>query len=212
MAKTDFTKTVYILRFDEKGFPFIETDTLEHRVAMSAEETTSPRGVMAKFFQEGKQLKYWMPNGKARIVDEFETEEEASQEWLERTYATDYQTREGFQDDYDTIDECIYWASEIMQIDESVVRSIMHHHEIYRQEESRRKAAALMEDFYKAKANANGQITKKLKRAASNAYWGSSDYMYGGHNTYNNAKLDVARYYTEDFKRDLRAVDSIYAL
>ena len=86
MAKTDFTKTVYILRFDEKGYPFIETDTLEHRVAMSAEETTSPRGVMSKLFTEGKQLKYWMPNGRARIVDEYETEEEASQEWLERTY------------------------------------------------------------------------------------------------------------------------------
>ena len=30
--KTDFSKTVFVLHFDEKGFPFVTTDTLENRV------------------------------------------------------------------------------------------------------------------------------------------------------------------------------------
>lgn len=207
-TKTDFTKTVYTLKFDEKGFPFIETDTLEHRVEMSAEETTSPRGVMSKFFQEGKQLKYWMPNGRARVVDEFETEEEASQEWLERIYASDYQTCEGFQDDYETIDECISWAAEIMEINKEVVKSIMHHHDIYREGESRRRAKKLMDDFYKAKENAKGQITKALRRAMDNA--STKGYMWGRYDSWSgNRHLCIENYYTPEFRAELNAMRKV---
>ena len=200
--KTDFSQTVFILHFDEKGFPFVTTDTLENRVRESAEETTSPRGVEPKLFVDGTDLKYWMPNGRARLVDTYETEEEAHQEWLERTYEYDYLNHDGFNDDYDTMDDLLQNAADIMEIDVEVVKSIMHHHELYRQGESKRRAERMMALLEKAKKDANGQLTKKLEKAVDACR--SNGYMYGTYDRWGgNAELDTQKYYTEEFRQDL---------
>jgi hypothetical protein len=150
---------------------------------------------MPKFFQEGKQLKRWHPNGRAVVVDEFETEEEASQEWLERTYESDYQTRDGFFDDYEDMEEMYRNAADIMELDVEVVKSIMHHHDIIWREMSRRKAEERMEKVNQVIANARGQITKALRRALDAVEYGH-DYMWGSSN---NRELCTKEYYTKEF-------------
>ena len=199
---TDFSKTVFILNFDKNGFPFVTTDTLENRVSESAEETTSPRGVEPKLFVDGTDLKYWEVGGRARLVDSFATEEEARQEWLERTYKYDYVDDERFADDYETMDELLANAADIMEIDIEVVKSIMHHHELYRQGESKRRAERMMAAFIKAKNDAHGQLTKKLEKAVDACR--SNGYMYGSCDHWSgNAELDTQKFYTEEFRREL---------
>ena len=119
--KTDFSKTVFILHFDKKGFPFVTTDTLENRVSESAEETTSPRGVEPKLFVEGTDLKYWEIGGHARLVESFDTKEEAEQEWLERTYEYDYLNSSNYSDDYDTEEDALQAAAEMMEVSREVL-------------------------------------------------------------------------------------------
>ena len=205
--KTDFSKTVFILHFDKKGFPFVTTDTLENRVSESAEETTSPRGVEPKLFVEGTDLKYWEIGGHARLVESFDTKEEAEQEWLERTYEYDYLNSSNYSDDYDTEEDALQAAAEMMEVSREVLDSIMHHHELYRQAESKRRAERMMASLKKAKENANGKLTKKLEQAvdacSSNGYmYGSSDHWSG------NAELDTQKYYTEEFIRELNRLKS----
>lgn len=107
----------------------VETTLFDH-VAESAEETTSPRGVMHKVFVEGSQgvtyqhidskeiidqykydelsdsdqcdynyygettirweLREWLANGKSRLLDSFESQEAADDEWFNRTYKFDF--------------------------------------------------------------------------------------------------------------------------
>jgi hypothetical protein len=89
----------------------VEETTMYDHVRESAEETTSPRGVMPKLFVEevdnGEaivyELRQWQPNGRARTVDTFDTEEQAQDEWYTRTYNYDFMT----DDQRDTM----YWLS-----------------------------------------------------------------------------------------------------
>lgn len=107
----------------------VETTLFDH-VCESAEETTSPRGVMHKLFVEEKtgilykcgdtgrtiteltydeldeeaqgnfsiegqgiiawELRKWEANGRVRIIDTYETEQEANDEWYTRTYNYDF--------------------------------------------------------------------------------------------------------------------------
>lgn len=103
----DFNKIVYTTKKIEEGKWTIEENTLERRVRDSAEETTSPRGVMPKLFVEGCELRYWQPNGRSRVVDEFDTEEEADAEWLNRIYNSDYMEGEWCWHDFDTMEDAI---------------------------------------------------------------------------------------------------------
>jgi hypothetical protein len=83
-----------------------ETTLFDH-VCESAEETTSPRGVMTKLFIQEKDvevksddidghcvqkydLRIWESNGCARVIDTYDTEEEAQDEWYTRTYNHDF--------------------------------------------------------------------------------------------------------------------------
>lgn len=87
----------------------VEETTLYDHVVESAEETTSPRGVMTKLFvQENEEestweVRQWEPNGRSRVVDSYSTEEEARDEWYIRTYNYDFMP----DDQRDTR----YWAN-----------------------------------------------------------------------------------------------------
>jgi hypothetical protein len=85
----------------------VET-TLFNHVIESAEETTSPRGVMHKMFIDeidveefdsedqyvGTTQRYilreWQANGRSRELDRFNSEEAANDEWYTRTYNYDF--------------------------------------------------------------------------------------------------------------------------
>lgn len=78
----------------------VEETTLYDHVMESAEETTSPRGVMRKVFVEevdnGESIAYelrkWEAGGRARTIDTYLTEEEANDELYTRTYNYDFMT------------------------------------------------------------------------------------------------------------------------
>ena len=75
----------------------VEETTLYDHVIESAEETTSPRGVMTKLFvQENEEestweVRHWEPNGRARVIEAYTCEEEATDEWYTRIYNSDFQ-------------------------------------------------------------------------------------------------------------------------
>lgn len=76
----------------------IEETNLYDHIAESAEKTTSPRGIMYKLFIEQDresdlwQLKMWGFGGRgpAQVVETFETEEQAEDEWFARTEKYDF--------------------------------------------------------------------------------------------------------------------------
>src|ERR1043166_3489348 len=74
----------------------VEETTLFDHVAESAEKTTSPRGVEHKVFVRQDEeagtweLCRWEPNGSARVIDTYNTEEEANDEWYTRIYNCDF--------------------------------------------------------------------------------------------------------------------------
>lgn len=207
---TDFNQTMYILHFDEKGYPYITMSTLEYRVRESASETTSPRGVMNKVFVEGCEMRRWTPDGRSVLLDSFDSEEEAEQEWLEYTYEHDYSNDERFWDDYFCYESAVAAAADIMELDVKVVESIMHHHEIYRQAESKRVAERLMARVEKLEAAANDRMTKNLRRAVYDCMWPRC-YMYGTNAPGDNARLDVEHYFTESFRDKLNNLIKIHA-
>lgn len=83
----------------------VEQTTLWDHIAASAREVCSPRGVMYEMFVEevenavymgdvveGKKwaLKEWKANGHAKVIDLFDTEEEADTEWFRLHEAYDF--------------------------------------------------------------------------------------------------------------------------
>lgn len=192
--KTDFSQTIYVLNFDSRGYPYVETDTLENRVLEAHNNESRNRDYL---FLDGKILKYVNYKGITEIVDEFDDEEEARQEFLERIYEFVYQDDEDFVNDYFSMDELLKQAAEIMDFDNTeVVKSLIHHNDIWWEEKSRRVANELMDNFYEAKSNANGKRTKALKRAYNAA-------EFTGLQTCYSRELCVKKYYTEEFKKEL---------
>ena len=74
----------------------VEETTLYDHVVESAEETTSPRGVMHKVFIQHNEeevtweLRRWQPNGHSALIDSYTSEEVANDEWYTRTYNFDF--------------------------------------------------------------------------------------------------------------------------
>lgn len=200
----DYNTTVYTVLYDCKGYPYIEKNILADRIREFAEETTSPRGVMPKLFVEDNELRLWHCNGRSSLVMECESEEEANQEWLERTYECDY--LENCYNDFDTPEEAVADIAERMELDEEVVKSLLRFHEKYRIAESKRKAHAIMKRVERAKENAKRsgvETTKELRRAISDAKF-PCYYMWGRTLPFDSPSLDVKSYYTEEFINELK--------
>jgi hypothetical protein len=93
-AKQAQATKVYFIDYNDMT---IDSDSLYNFVMESAEETTSPRGVMNKLFLEEKeigntvkyQVRYWM-GSQSKVVEEFDTEEDAEDLIFERTYDFDF--------------------------------------------------------------------------------------------------------------------------
>ena len=84
---------VFIINY--KG-EIVETTLYDH-VIKSADETTSPRGVMTRIFVEEIEadhyaVKSWGVGGRgpAKTIDTFNTEEEARDNWYSRIYNFDF--------------------------------------------------------------------------------------------------------------------------
>lgn len=199
----DFNQKVFTINYDVKGFPYITTDILAHRVEESAELTTSPKGVTTKLFvNSNNELRYWNANGSSTLIQSFDSFEEARQEWLMRTYTYDYINNNLWYDDYITYDNALLEICKRMELDEDVVESLLRHHELYREIEAKKRAAFIMARYYKAIENSKGILTKKVVQATNGALYPSC-YMYGRSDPYGSPKLDVKKYYTEQFKEDI---------
>lgn len=89
--------TVYVINY--KGE--VEKTNLYDHVMESADKTTSPRGVMTRIFverhddfevKEAWAVKSWGTGGRgpAQIIDTFDNEEEARDDWFTRIYNFDF--------------------------------------------------------------------------------------------------------------------------
>ena len=204
----DFNQKVFTVNYDVKGFPYITTDILAHRVEESAELTTSPNGVTPKLFvNSNNELRQWCANGRSLLIQSFDSYEEARQEWLMRTYTYDYCNSELWNFDYFTYDDAVRAISEVLGISCVTVLSLLKHHELYRQLESKIVARNIMNRFYTVRDNADGRLTKKLKQVMNAALY-PSFYMYGRSYPYDVQCLDVKKYYTEKFKEDIKQTHS----
>ena len=196
----NYNSYVFTVLYDIKGFPYIEKNLLYDRVKESAIETTSPRGVMPKTFVDGCKLCVWTANGKLEVLQTFPTEVEARKEWLDQTYVYDYLLT--VFNDFETVEKAIADIAETMRLKEDVVKSLLRHHELYRQIESKKKANQIMVRYYRAKKNANGKMTKELSRAMNDARY-PFYHMYGTTAPNDSPLLDPAKYYTEEFLKEI---------
>jgi len=88
-------------------------------VCLSAEQGTNPDGAGNKLFVKEKEvdlspeadeynpgsvweLRYWQPDGRTKLIETFESEDEANEDWFARTYKYDF-----LQDD-----QVIYYSTE----------------------------------------------------------------------------------------------------
>ena len=198
-----YNKVVYTLLIDCKGYPYIEANNLAYRIAEAAEETTSPRGVEPKMFVDGCSLKQWGRNGRAVTIQEFATEEEAQNEWLERTYQYDYLPN--CYNDYDCLPDAVAAIAEQFGIDTNVAESLLVWHAQYRDIEARKRAAMIEARVAKAEADAakSGKtMTKNLYHAIMAAKFPSC-YMYGRTAPYGSPRLKVEMHYNKEFKNKI---------
>lgn len=199
----DYNSYVFTVLYDIKGFPYIEKNLLSDRIRESATETTSPRGVMPKTFVDGCRLYTWRADGKLDVLQTFPSEVEARKEWLDQTYVYDYLLT--VFNDFDTIEQAIIDIAETMKLKEDVVKSLLRHHELYRQIESKKKANQIMVRYYRAKKNANGKMTKELSRAINDARYPFYR-MYGKIAPNESPLLDPSKYYTKEFLKEIECI------
>lgn len=112
MNNVDFNQAVYKLHVEEDGGMWIEESTLAEVVRLSAEETTSPRGIEPELHIEerndGWELRMWGRCGNgSSFVEWCETREEAERRWLELTYEYDYLNDDLYYQFWDSVDEAI---------------------------------------------------------------------------------------------------------
>lgn len=196
----NYNSYVFTVLYDIKGFPYIEKNLLSDRIRESAIETTSPRGVMPKTFVDGCRLCTWRVDGKLDVLQTFPSEIEARKEWLDLTYVYDYLLT--VFNDFETIEKAVADIAETMELKEDVVKSLLRHHELYRQIESKKKANQIMVRYYRAKKNANGKMTKELAHAVNDARYPIYR-MYGMHSPNDGPRLDPAKYYKEEFLKEI---------
>lgn len=122
MNTVDFNQAVYKLHVEEDGGMWIEKSTLAEVVRLSAEETTSPRGVEPKLHIEerndGWELRMWEIGGRSSLVEWCETEEEAERRWLELTYEYDYLNDDLYYQFWDSVGEAIAGYLDVYDDDE----------------------------------------------------------------------------------------------
>lgn len=199
----DFNQEIFTVNYDVKGFPFITKDILAHRVEESAELTTSPNGVTTKLFVNcDNELRYWGTNGRSYFIQHFDNYQDAHQAWIERTYIIDYYNSELWPYDYFSYEDAVSVISAKLELSITTVLSLLKHHELYRQLESKITARKIMKRFYTARDNAQGRLTKKLRQAMNAALYPCC-YMYGHPYPCDVQRLDVEDYLTEDFRQDL---------
>ena len=204
----DFQQDVFTVNFDFKEFPFITKDILAHRVEESAELTTSPVGVMTKIFvNQDNELCRWGADGKSHVIEKFEDYADARQAWLKRIYFSYYCESDMWKYDFPTFEDAAYAISMELDLAYDTVLSLLKHHELYRQIESKIVARRIMKRFYIARDNANGKKTKSLRRAMNDAMYPCYS-MFGRSLPQNSQRLDVEDYYTEDFRKDLNEIHS----
>lgn len=102
MENVDFNKKVYTVCLDSENQYYIEENVLADRIMNAAEKCTSPKGVMPRLHTVGTSLMWWEVNGHERLIETFGTEEEAEQEWYNRTYEYDYINSDYYYNDYET--------------------------------------------------------------------------------------------------------------
>lgn len=102
MENVDFNKRVFTVCLDSENKYYIEENLLADRIRLAAEECTSPKGVMPRLHIVGSSLMWWEVNGHERLIETFDTDEEAEQEWYNRTYEYDYINSDYYYNDCET--------------------------------------------------------------------------------------------------------------
>lgn len=180
MEKINFNKSVFTVVRDGEGEYYIEENILADRVMESAEECTSPKGVMPRLHTVGTSLMWWEVNGHERLIETFGTEEEAEQEWYNRTYEHDYIDSDLFFNDYDTELDAIIAIADSLELSHEEAEAIIDARENELREFIRdttdRKAERLEREY--GNALTAGHVTKNLIRAYDDIKYGSS-YFHG---------------------------------
>ena len=177
--------TVYTVNYDEKGFPYIEENTIYDRLIECAEETTSPRGVEPIYHLDGTKIFKWL-FGKEVLVKELPTEEEAKEAYAD-ILSDDYRDNDKSYDDYPTLDEAKKGISEYMEIPLEVVDSILCHAEKAKAIEEKKIVKYVTTCYENAVKNGNKKAIKYM--SISIAF--PSFYRYGKVLPFSSQKLNV---------------------
>lgn len=126
----------------------IKAVNLFKHIAGYAEQGTNPDGVGPKLFireaDESWELRYWIRGGKSRLIDSFSNEDEADEEWFQRTYKYDYLEANESNQYFDTYQEAeaeiIQLIAEQNEIDFQVAKSVWQKMQLIYTAKENRKA------------------------------------------------------------------------
>lgn len=202
---TDFNANIYIPLLDKKGYPWVKKEPLSARVLETADIISTPLGINCRTQIQQKDGKHrvirWDDKGTCDVIGEYDTDEEATQAWLETIYKNDFQDSEEVFTTFYTKDEAIVTLSGCLGLKPDVVESMVHHHELYADIEAQRTARDLMEEYnLHVGRNNNKKLQELYQKIDRNAF-----YMYGSnHYTENETRLDVQKYIPKALIKEAR--------
>lgn len=127
--------TIYTVKYDSKGYPYIETSTFYERVRESIPEICGPRGVRRQFWVGQDEISgHWNiwtyhrqnnPGNLPSIYLSHDTEDECKDEFC-RVFAHCYHNSDISNNDYCDKREAICGIAERMEIKYEVAESLLH--------------------------------------------------------------------------------------
>ena len=128
-----YDTTIYTVKYDSKGFPYIEKDIYYERIREFIPEVCGPKGVQPKIWVEQDNINgLWCilqvrtPYPRyASVIYSCQTEDECKNEFC-KMLERQYQDSDVSSNDYHTKRDAIYGIAECLELKCEVVESLLH--------------------------------------------------------------------------------------
>lgn len=175
--------TIYTVKYDSKGFPYIETSTFYERVRESIPEICGPKGVCYQFWVGQDEIsRHWNiwtyhrqnnPGNLPSIYLSCGTEDECKDEFC-RVFTNYYHNSDISNNDYCDKREAICGIAERMEIKYEVVESLLHWMDVAVNIRSAQIKERACQRYVRALKNCKKSgvtISKDLIKARENLHW-----------------------------------------
>lgn len=163
----DFDRTVYYVDIDSREHYYITERKFEDVVYESAEEITSPRGVMPIFFVDDMgdgtyEFCRWNCS-KRKLIEKYENEKYARDAMLLAIYGLDWNDSEQSLHTFFTYEDAVAYIADCLDVPYNVAESIIHHGDCIVKIETQKwedEIRKVLERFLKGKLKSKNFVAK----------------------------------------------------